>query len=231
MKNGFKYHKQRYLCKTCGKQFIFRQKIDNQELYNDYVFGKQTLKQLSIKYKITVRTVQRKLSIIGSIRVISSNKKVIVLMDTTYWGKDFGVVVFKDFRTKKILWRKYIFRKETLSDYQEGMDCLLVNGFKIDAIVCDGLRGMFQLFYQYRVQMCQFHQISIVKCYLTQRPELENFIELLNIVKQLCHTDKERFVALFEQWIDKWSFFSKNAVWRQKRAKQGTFTNDFAALI
>ena len=61
-----------------------RQKIDNQELYNDYVFGKQTLKQLSIKYKITVRTVQRKLSLVGSTRVISSSKKVIVLMDTTY---------------------------------------------------------------------------------------------------------------------------------------------------
>ena len=64
MKNGFKYHKQRYLCKSCGKQFVFCQKIDNQELYTDYVFGKQTLKQLSIKYKITIRTVQRKLSII-----------------------------------------------------------------------------------------------------------------------------------------------------------------------
>ncbi|MCL1969784.1 MAG: hypothetical protein FWF65_09630 [Bacteroidetes bacterium] len=83
---------------------------------------------------------------------------------------------------------------------------MLVNGFKIDAIVCDGLRGMFQLFSQYRVQMCQFHQVSIVKRYLTQRPELEASIELLNILKQLCHTDKERFVALFEQWIDKWSF-------------------------
>ena len=68
---------------------------------------------------------------------------------------------------------------------------------------------MFQLFSQYRVQMCQFHQISIVKRYLTQQPELEASIELLNIVKQLCHTDKERFVTLFEQWIDKWSFFLK----------------------
>jgi len=57
--------------------------------------------------------------------------------------------------------------------------------------------------------MCQFHQVSIVKRYLTQRPELEASIELLNLVKQLCHTDKERFVVLFEQWIDKWSFFLK----------------------
>jgi len=47
--------------------------------------------------------------------------------------------------------------------------------------------------------MCQFHQISIVKPYLTQEPELWASIELLNLVKQLCHTDKERFVALFEQ--------------------------------
>jgi len=59
VKNGFKYQKQRYLSEFCGKQFMFRQKIDNQELYTDYVFGKQILKQLSIKYKITVRIVQR----------------------------------------------------------------------------------------------------------------------------------------------------------------------------
>ena len=132
MKNGFKSLKQRYLCKSCGKQFVFRQRIDNQALYNDYVFGKQTLKQLSLSYKISVRSVQRKLSQIGTVRVISSSKNVIVLMDATYWGRKFGVVVMKDSRTKKILWRKFIFRKETLLDYCEGVDWLLVNDFKID---------------------------------------------------------------------------------------------------
>jgi len=90
---------------------------------------------------------------------------------------------------------------------------------------------MFQLFSQYRVQMSQFHQVSIVKRYLTQRPELEASIELLNLVKQLCHTDKECFVALFEQWIENGLFFSKNAVLKQKQAKQDTFTSDFATLI
>jgi len=25
-------------------------------------------------------------------------------MDTTYWGRNFGVIVFKDARTKRILW-------------------------------------------------------------------------------------------------------------------------------
>lgn len=202
MKNGFKYQKQRYLCKSCGKQFVFRQKIDNQGLYKEYIFGKQTLEQLARKYNISVSTVQRHLSSVRSTRIISSSKEVIVLMDTTYWGRNFGVVVMKDSRTKKILWRKFIFRKEKLSDYQEGIDWLRSNSFKIDAIVCDGLRGMFQIFSPYRVQMCQFHQISIVKRYLTQSPELEASIELLTIVKQLCHTDKESFVDMFEQWAD-----------------------------
>jgi len=209
VKNGFKSQKQKYLCKSCGKQFVFRQKIDIEHLYNDYIFGKQTLKQLSQAYKISVSTIQRKFSLIGSTRVVSASKNVIVLMDTTYWGHKFGVVVMKDSRTKKILWRKFVFRKETLSDYCEGIDWLLENNFKIDGIVCDGLRGMFQLFSGYRVQMCQFHQVCIVRRYLTQKPELEASVELLNIIKKLCHTDKESFIGMFEMWFDKWSSFLK----------------------
>ena len=76
-------------------------------------------------------------------------------MDTTYWGRDFGVVVMKDFRTKKVIWRKFIFRKKTLSDYQEGVDFLRVNGFTIEGIVCDGLRGMFHSFADFPVQIGQ----------------------------------------------------------------------------
>ena len=39
-------------------------------------------------------------------------------MDTTYWGRNFGVVVFKDAEDKKILWRKFV-RYEAVSDYLE----------------------------------------------------------------------------------------------------------------
>ena len=44
-------------------------------------------------------------------------------MDTTYWGRNFGVVVLKDACTKRILWRKFV-RYETLADYKEGIDWL-----------------------------------------------------------------------------------------------------------
>lgn len=130
-------------------------------------------------------------------------------MDTVYWGHDFGVVVMKDSRSRKILWRKFIRQKETLADYQEGFDWLLENGFKIDGIVCDGLRGMFQMFSKYRVQMCQFHQVSIIKRYLTQNPELQASKELLQLSYLLCRTDKESFTGALNEWFECWSSFLK----------------------
>jgi regulator of extracellular matrix RemA (YlzA/DUF370 family) len=64
--------------------------------------------------------VRRKLDRTRVPRIISSSKSVVVLIDTTYWGRSFGVVVFKDWHTKRVLWRKFI-SYETLADYQEGI--------------------------------------------------------------------------------------------------------------
>jgi len=129
-------------------------------------------------------------------------------MDTTYWGRNFGVVVFKEWRSKGVLWRKYV-RYETLTDYMEGIDWLEDHRFKIEGIVCDGLRGMFQQLSQYRVQMCQYHQLRIVQRYLTRNPELPASIELLSITKSLTGTDKESFEGSFEAWCERWDTFLK----------------------
>jgi hypothetical protein len=116
-------------------------------------------------------------------------------------------VVLKDVRTGKVLWRKFISKKETLADYAEGIDWLEEHDFKIEGIVCDGLRGIFQIFSKYRVQMCQFHQVKIIKKYLTSRPELPASRELLAITKFMVHTDKESFAGVFDEWYDRWADF------------------------
>ncbi len=141
--------------------------------------------------------------------MVSASKRVVVLADTSYWGWSFGVVVLKDARTGKVLWRKFIRKKESLADYQEGFVWLEEHGFKIEGIVCDGLKGMFQMLGRYRVQMCQFHQVKIVKKYLTRRPELPASRELLDIVLLMAHTDRESFVGLFEEWSGRWGDFLK----------------------
>ena len=180
--------------------------IDNQRLWSDYIFGKQTYKQLSVNYQTSVSTVRRKLSLMRHTRIISSSKEVVVLMDTTYWGRNFGVVVFKDWRTKRILWRKFV-KYETVADYNDGIEWLENNGFKIEGVVCDGLRGMFGMLSKYRVQMCQFHQFKIVQRYLTRRPELPASQELLMLSKFMFQTDKENFSKFFEVWKERWNEF------------------------
>jgi len=57
--------------------------------------------------------------------------------------------------------------------------------------------------------MCQYHQIKIVKRYLTLQPELEASKELLKIINLLAHSNKESFIEVFEQWSVKWDKFLK----------------------
>jgi len=208
VKNGLKKGKQSYRCKNCGKQFYLYNRLNCYDLYYSYLHKKQTIEQLSQEFFVSVSTIQRVLRKYHcAFHQNTYNKKVIVLMDATYWGRNFGVIVFKDSRSKHILWRKFICKKETLLDYQEGIQYLENNSFTIDGIVCDGLRGMFNMLSKYRVQLCVFHQLKSVERYLTKRPELSAAKELLSIVKLLAHTDKESFIGLFEEWKSRWELF------------------------
>ena len=186
-----------------------RKVVDYQLLWHEYVHGKQTLKQLSERYGVSHDTIRRRFDTIRPSRMVSSSKDVVILMDTTYWGWRFGVVVIKDACTGKVLWRKFIRKKETLADYMEGIEWLEAHKFKIDGIVCDGLRGIFQKLDRYRVQMCQFHQVKIIKKYLTSRPELPASRELLELSRLMVHTDIESFEGIFSEWCDRWCEFLK----------------------
>ncbi len=129
-------------------------------------------------------------------------------MDATYWGRNWGLLVIKDAVSGKVLWRKYI-KQERLTDYKEGVDYLEGLGFVFDGIVCDGLKGMFQQFVQYKVQMCQFHQVAIIRRYITNNPKLEAGKELKQLSKMLTKTDKDSFLLAFDYWYKKWANFLK----------------------
>ena len=75
------------------------------------------------------------------IHTISKDKDVVILMDTTYWGRSSGLMVIKDALRGKILWHKHV-QHETIALYMEGIRWLEENGFKIWGIVCDGLKGL-----------------------------------------------------------------------------------------
>ena len=140
------------------------------------------------------------------VRIISKYKDVIVNMDTTYWGRHFGLLVIKDTFRNKILWYKFV-RHERITDYLEGLEWLSSRGFRVHGIVCDGMRGLFHELRTYKVQMCQFHQIMIVRRYLISRPDMPASRELLDICHMMTRTDKEGFIGMLERWHGKWKDF------------------------
>lgn len=191
-----------YKCNDCKRQFIGGRRRNKIQVITDYVEGKQTIEQLSVKYGVSSRTIQRDLKGMRYVQKIGKDKDVTIQMDTTYWGRNFGLMVIKDALRNKILCRKYV-RYETIKDYLEGVEWLKFQGFRIYGVIIDGMRGLAQALHPIPVQMCQFHQIMIVRRYLTQDPDIRASIELLSLIKEITRMDKESFIGAFDKWYER----------------------------
>lgn len=197
---------QLYKCAKCGKQFLGGNRINSNTLWDEYSFGKQTYAQLANKYGCSVKTIQRRLDKIRVEQEVKLPRGVIVLMDTTYWGRGFGVMLFKDAISKENLLKYYV-KSETNTKYIEGIEALKAQGFTILTIVCDGRKGLIQSFGAIPVQMCQFHQSAIIRRYLTKKPKLKAAQELLEVVDLMKQTDRESFEGALQLWFEKWESF------------------------
>ena len=118
----------------------------------------------------------------------------------------------KDAITKENLLKYYV-KTETNALYRKGIEELKSQGFTIDAIVCDGRRGLIQSFGGIPVQMCQFHQVAIIRRYITKNPRLAASIKLKEVVSLLKHTDKESFEGALNDWFsDSESFLNERTI-------------------
>jgi len=109
---------------------------------------------------------------------------------------------------KKNLYIKEI-ETESADVYRQGRIALESAGFAFKAIVLDGRPGVRQVFSDMPVQMCHFHQKQIITRYLTNNPKLPASIELKMLVKILCDTSEDDFIATLDGWYTRWSSFLK----------------------
>lgn len=209
-----------YKCKCFGKQFLGGHRRDKSQVITDYVEGKQTLHQLAVKYGVNEKTIRRDLEGMRYVHKISKYKDVTIQMDTTYWGRNFGLMVIRDALRGNVLWHKYV-HHETIAQYVEGVDWLKDQGFKIYGAVIDGMKGLPQALRPVPIQMCQFHQMLIVRRYLTQNPDIEASQKLLDLVNIITKTDKESFIGAFNEWYENYKYVLNDRV-RDKRIKRKT---------
>jgi hypothetical protein len=202
-------------------------------LWEEYTKGKQTYLQLATKYDCSTKTIQRKIDSVKTKRETVFPSVANVLMDTTYFGRKFGVMVFKDSLTGKILYKQYV-KQETNKLYLTGIEEISRRGIKIQAIICDGRKGLVQQFNDIPIQMCQFHQVATIRRYLTKKPKMQASKELWEHTLLLSKTDKESFEGGLQAWHIKWKDFlneSKRDDKGKKRYIHKTLRSAYRSLV
>jgi hypothetical protein len=192
------------MCYVCGRSFSDTKRLDLDELWHLYSSGKQTYSQLADSFGCSTKTIQRWLDKAVIVKRDEFSCVAVVVMDTTYFGRGFGVMVFKNSLDSVVLYKQYV-RYETNALYLSGISEISRRGISIQGIVCDGRQGLFGLFGDIPIQMCQFHQIQIVLRYLTRKPKTQAAIELKKLTLKLTKLTKEEFVNSLNNWYLQWS--------------------------
>ncbi len=209
-KNGRRRGLQRYKCQKCGLQFQNKERPskERRKLWHQYVWGKQTLKQLSVTFKKCVPVIQKELDAYALEKDEVTPQPLVLLADVTFFGRGYGVLVFRSPLFKQNIYWKEI-TQETPAIYREARKELEDNGFTITGIVLDGKRGVREVFSDIPVQMCQFHQTAILKRYLTSRPKTEAGQELRAIGLALIILTEQDFEIVLKEWHERWKDFIK----------------------
>lgn len=212
VKRGVQDGVQTYWCRACNSRF--RNKRRNKKhhrLWNLYVFGKQTIRELKYSTGYEKKTIFKYLAEHQLSAKHHEPRPIHLVVDATYFGtrKDqtaWGVILFRDADRKENLWWKYV-SHESANDYREGKEYLESLGYVIQSVTADGFLGLPRVFEHIPFQMCQFHMKQIVVRNVTMRPKTEAGKVLLALAKTLSQTTPEKFLGRLRQFHIRYSLF------------------------
>jgi len=203
-KNEVRKGVQLYKCQDCGYQFRARIEVSEEDLWNAYQQEKQTIKELSERFGMSVATIKRRLHGIKREWVQPPlSGEGFVHLDVTYWGRSFGVLLALDGQTGKPLYMAFV-KSETVKNYEDAVSSIKGRGYTIRGIIIDGKQSLFKTFSEYHVQMCQFHMKQIIRRYLTQNPKMHASKELKALADRLHRANEADFKKDYQEWKEKW---------------------------
>lgn len=133
-------------------------------------------------------------------------QETVVVPDTTFWGRSYGVCVFRSWNLKRNIWWNEV-SSEKVAHYHYGRKILEEKGWKFTAAVVDGRRGLATVFKDLPVQICHFHQLQTTTRYLTRRPKTEAGQELRHLALSLTKTTESLFTEELLAFEKKWKAF------------------------
>ena len=171
--------------------------------------GRQTIAQLAVLHGCSPSTIKRRLR---KIKIVWGQPSIrgsgIVHLDATYFGRNCGVIVALESPSGAILYMQHI-THEHIVDYENAVKDIETREYEIEGIVIDGMQHLFRTFAAYKVQMCQFHLVAIVRRKLTKNPQLQAGVELLQLVYDMKKLSSTRFKSRFYEWKKRWESFLK----------------------
>jgi len=136
-KNGVRKGVQLYKCQDCGYQFRSGFQLSDDELWTAYQQQKQTINELSVRFRISLSTVKRRLHNIKCEWVQPPlNGSGFVHLDVTYWGRNFGVLIALDTESGKPLYLSFV-KSETVKDYEDAVVSIEKRGYVIRGLIID----------------------------------------------------------------------------------------------
>ncbi len=181
------------------------------KIQNEYIFNRQTAKTLGEKYHRSRKWILQQLKEINgddSNIINISPRPIVVVADATFFSRADGMLIFREPNLKQnLIWKEI--HTETAGQYEQLKLEIESRGFAIRAVVLDGRPGIRDVFCGIPAQMCQFHQVAIIRRCLTSRPKLEAAKELMAIARQLTRSDENDFSKLLSAWQEKWQKFLK----------------------
>ena len=129
-----------------------------------------------------------------------------LIMDTTYFGRKWGVMVLYDAISKRAL-TVTVIERETNALYRQAVAALREKGVVIESITCDGKSGLLGSFPDIPVQMCQFHQIKIIMRHLTRKPKSPAAQGLRALSLTLTENTQAAFEEALKGWYEQYAAF------------------------
>ncbi len=199
---------------SCGKSATKKYHSDKlqQKLWGKFVWKRYTRDQLASEYHRSTKWVERQLDKAVINNYFPVPQPIVAVSDATFWGRGYGVLVIRCPRLKKNIHYHEIMT-ETPLEYLKARQAVERKGFIVEAAVIDGKRGVKAIFDDIPLQMCQFHQIMIVKRYLTSRPKTDAGKELRAITLTLPIATEKAFTELLEEWHGRHKDFLKERTW------------------
>ena len=176
------------------------------KLWKEYVFNKQTIRELGETYKKDRRTIKLLLESYKLSKKNHTPREVHLIVDATYFGErkeetSWCVVVARDMYTRENLWWTFT-KTETTTVYAKMRSDLEELGYIVLSVTGDGFGGIKQGFSGIPYQMCHVHMERIVTRGTTRNPQTKAGQVLLAFVKTLPETDSHTFNKRIKKYFE-----------------------------